>query len=203
MSSITLGGAAGAAGVAAHGDGLLVRLDVLEESHGALELPAVDGLGGLAGVLEGDPEVGTAGAGRLRGLNLSRGVSDLLRWKSARLASPSMLFRPVFLSPKCHHTISRHWGGGDSCFREYSQPSSRPPPPQPSSLSKDREEIVGRHYREVVRKGAAGRTHHLDGCCVGDDGDTDRRGDFRRVEGLEEIQNFCPKGACCHQQNLG
>ena len=73
----TLGGAAGAAGVSAHGDGLLVLLHVLEEGNGTLELPAVDGLGGLAGVLEGDTEVGTAGAGRLRGLDLSRGVSNL------------------------------------------------------------------------------------------------------------------------------
>ena len=72
-----MGGAASAASVAAHGDGLLVRLDVLKESDGALELPAVDGLGGLTGVLERNPEVGTAGAGRLRGLDLSRGVSDL------------------------------------------------------------------------------------------------------------------------------
>lgn len=75
---LALGGAASAASVAAHGDGLLVCLDVLEEGDGTLELPAVDGLGSLAGVLEGNPEVGTAGAGRLRGLDLSRGVSDHL-----------------------------------------------------------------------------------------------------------------------------
>lgn len=73
----TLGGAASAASIAAHGDGLLVSLNVLEEGDGTLELPAVDGLGSLAGVLEGNPEVGTAGAGRLRGLDLSRSVSDL------------------------------------------------------------------------------------------------------------------------------
>jgi len=73
---LALGGAASRAGVAAHGDGLLVLLDVLEEGDGALELPAVDGLGGLAGVLEGDAEVGTAGAGRLGGLDLGGGVAD-------------------------------------------------------------------------------------------------------------------------------
>ena len=72
-----MGSAAGGAGIAAHGDSLLVLLDVLEEGNSALELPAVDGLGGLAGVLEGDAEIGTAGAGRLCGFDLSRGVSDL------------------------------------------------------------------------------------------------------------------------------
>jgi hypothetical protein len=75
---LALSGTASATGVSSHGDSLLVLLDVLEEGHGTLELPAVDGLGGLAGVLEGDTEVGTAGAGRLGGLDLSRCVSDHL-----------------------------------------------------------------------------------------------------------------------------
>lgn len=52
-------------------------LDVLEELDSSLQLPAVDGLSGLSGVLEGNSEVGTAGAGRLRGLDLGRGVSNL------------------------------------------------------------------------------------------------------------------------------
>lgn len=52
-------------------------LHILEEGNSALQLPAVDGLGGLVGVLEGDSEVGTAGAGRLGGLDLGRSVSDL------------------------------------------------------------------------------------------------------------------------------
>lgn len=52
-------------------------LDVLEELDSSLQLPAVDGLGGLAGVLERNSEVGTAGAGRLGGLNLVGGVSNL------------------------------------------------------------------------------------------------------------------------------
>lgn len=73
----TLSSAAGTAGVAAHGDSLVVALDVLEELERTLELPAVDGLSGLTGVLEGHTEVGTAGAGRLGGENLSRGVTDL------------------------------------------------------------------------------------------------------------------------------
>jgi hypothetical protein len=54
-----------------------VLLHILEEGNSALQLPAVDGLGGLVGVLEGDSEVGTAGAGRLGGLDLGRSVSDL------------------------------------------------------------------------------------------------------------------------------
>lgn len=73
----TLGGAASAAGISSHGDSLLVLLDVLEELDSSLQLPAVDGLSGLSGVLEGNSEVGTAGAGRLRGLDLGRGVSNL------------------------------------------------------------------------------------------------------------------------------
>lgn len=74
---LALGSAASATGISSHGDGLLVLLDVLEELDSSLQLPAVDGLGGLAGVLERNSEVGTAGAGRLRGLNLVGGVSNL------------------------------------------------------------------------------------------------------------------------------
>lgn len=74
---LALGGAADGAGVAAEGDSLLLLGDVLEEGDGALELPAVDGLGGLTGVLEGHTEVGTARAGRLRGGDLLSGVANL------------------------------------------------------------------------------------------------------------------------------
>lgn len=76
-SSRTLGSAADGATVAAHGDSLALLLDVLEELDGALELPAVDGLGGLAGVLEGHTQVGTAGAGRLGGNDLGGSVPNL------------------------------------------------------------------------------------------------------------------------------
>ena len=38
-------------------------LNVLEELNGTLELPSVDGLGGLAGVLERDTQVGSARSG--------------------------------------------------------------------------------------------------------------------------------------------
>lgn len=59
----TLGGSADAASVSSESNGLLVLLDVLEELDSAVQLPAVDGLGGLPGVLEGDSQVSTAGAG--------------------------------------------------------------------------------------------------------------------------------------------
>jgi hypothetical protein len=37
-----------------------VFLNVLEELHGSLKLPSVDGLGSLTGVLERDAKVGAA-----------------------------------------------------------------------------------------------------------------------------------------------
>lgn len=48
----TLRSSADGASVAAESNGLLLLLDVLKELHGALKLPAIDLLGGLAGVLE-------------------------------------------------------------------------------------------------------------------------------------------------------
>lgn len=73
----TLGGTADGAAVASHGDGLLLLADILEELLGALELPAVDGLSSLAGVLERNTEVRAARAGGLRRGNLSRSVPNL------------------------------------------------------------------------------------------------------------------------------
>ena len=52
-------------------------LDVLEVLEGTGDLPAVDGLGGLAGVLERNTEVGTASAGALGVLDFGSGVTDL------------------------------------------------------------------------------------------------------------------------------
>lgn len=74
---LTLGGAASAPGISPHGDSLLVALDILKVLKGALKLPSVDGLGGLASVLERDTEVGATGAGRLGGLDVGGGVADL------------------------------------------------------------------------------------------------------------------------------
>ena len=73
----TLRTSSGSTSVPPHGNGFLVLLDILEVVDGASELPAVDRLGGLAGVLEGDAEVGTARAGRLCGRDLSCCVADL------------------------------------------------------------------------------------------------------------------------------
>ena len=58
-------------------------LDVLEVLEGTGDLPAVDGLSGLTGVLERNTEVGTASAGGLGRLDFGGGVTDLLegeRW---------------------------------------------------------------------------------------------------------------------------
>ena len=74
---LTLGGAASAPGITSHGDGLGVVLDVLEVLEGTGDLPAVDGLSGLTGVLERDTEVRAAGAGGLVVGNLGGGVADL------------------------------------------------------------------------------------------------------------------------------
>lgn len=85
LSRRTLGGSSGAAGVSSHGDGLLVLLHILEEGNSALQLPSVDGLGGLTSVLEGHSEVGTAGAGRLLGEDLLGSVSNLFPARSQSL----------------------------------------------------------------------------------------------------------------------
>lgn len=88
-----MGSAASGAGVSAHGDGLLVLLDVLEESDGALELPAVDGLGSLTAVLETAAEVAAPRASALCGLNLGGGVTDLF---SSHRQSSYLLYKCVY-----------------------------------------------------------------------------------------------------------
>jgi len=67
--SLALSSASSAASVPPHGNGFLVLQDISEVGERAVELPAVDGLGGLAGVLEGNAEVAAAGAGRLCAVN--------------------------------------------------------------------------------------------------------------------------------------
>ena len=64
-------------GIPPHGHGLLVFFDVLEVAQGFLEVPAVDGLGGFAGVLEGDAQVGAAAAGGFGGFDGVASVADL------------------------------------------------------------------------------------------------------------------------------
>lgn len=51
--------------------------DIVEKGLRPLELPTIDGLSGLSGVLEAYTQVGAARAGALRGVNLRRGVSNL------------------------------------------------------------------------------------------------------------------------------
>jgi hypothetical protein len=76
-AALTLSCASSAAGEPPHGNGLLVLENISEVGQGALELPAVDGLGGLAGVLEGDAEVAAAGAGRLCAVDAGCCVANL------------------------------------------------------------------------------------------------------------------------------
>lgn len=102
-SSRTLGSAANGAAVAPHGDGLLLLDNILEEGLGALELPAVDRLGGLAGVLERDTEVRPTGAGRLRGRNLSRCVPNLRKIHHNSGQRCPMIFRAR--PPKINPTL--------------------------------------------------------------------------------------------------
>jgi hypothetical protein len=73
----TLSSASNATGIAAHGNSLLLLLNILEELLRTLELPAVDRLCRLPGVLEGNAEVGAASAGRFGGMYLCRCVPDL------------------------------------------------------------------------------------------------------------------------------
>lgn len=93
-----MGSSASATGISSHRDGLRLLLDVLEELDGAGQLPAIDSLGGLAGVLEGNSEVRTAGASRLRGLDLGGSVSNLETREKA-VVSPSSNFS---ISPPGH-----------------------------------------------------------------------------------------------------
>lgn len=73
----TLSGPSNSASIAAERHSLLLLRHVLEELLGALELPTVDRLGCLAGVLEGNTKVGSASASRLRGRNFVRSVPSL------------------------------------------------------------------------------------------------------------------------------
>ena len=69
--------------------------DVTEVSQGTVELPSVDGLGGLAGVLERDTEVGAASAGGLGGLDFGGGVTDLVVQDMVRMVLFCWRFRGV------------------------------------------------------------------------------------------------------------
>lgn len=81
---VGLGAATDTAVEAAEGHGLLVLDDVSEVALGLLEGHALDGHGGLAGVLEVDAEVGALG---LAGLGFVRGDERVTHPKEARLIS--------------------------------------------------------------------------------------------------------------------
>lgn len=167
----TLGGAAGGAGVAAHGDGLLVLLDVLEELDGALELPAVDGLGGLAGVLEGNAQVGAAGAGRLGGLNLGRSVSHLKDKGEishepcvASNAAEIFVFRPSWVIPNVGRGDQRE---GQSGMRILKISNTNSLAENPRDLLLRCPSLSPSLFFSMISKKAARQwgvcTHHLDG----------------------------------------
>ena len=95
-------------------------LNVLEELHGTVELPAVDGLGGLASVLERNTEIGTAGASRLRRVDFGGSVSNLegrevsiVRWLCRKFV-PFILLQPhpvVFIHSitNCLFVVGFRW----------------------------------------------------------------------------------------------
>ena len=74
---LTLSSSSSTTSIPPHWNSLLMVLDILEVGKRLLELPAVDGLGGFAGVLEGDTEVRASRACRFGGRDFCRCVSDL------------------------------------------------------------------------------------------------------------------------------
>lgn len=113
----TLRSTADGASVAAEGDDLLLLLDVLKELDGALQLPAVDGLGGLAGVLERNTEVGTAGLGRLGGRDLGGSVANL--WVERVNVTISTVASPFAVPPCPRRNPQLHAG-----FPNFRQPGA-------------------------------------------------------------------------------
>ena len=75
----TLRSTARAPGIAPHGNGFLVLLDIGEVGERALQLPAIDRLGRFACVFEGYAQVGAAGARGFGGFELSGCVADLCK----------------------------------------------------------------------------------------------------------------------------
>jgi hypothetical protein len=73
----TLCSTASTTSIPSHWHSLLVLLNILEELHSALQLPAIDGLCGFSRVLEGDSKVGSTGTSGLRWVYLCSGVSNL------------------------------------------------------------------------------------------------------------------------------
>lgn len=75
--ALTLCTTASAAGVPPHGNGLLLLRDVTKVGQRTLQLPSIDSLSGLAGVLEGDAKVAAASPGGLCVVDVGGCVADL------------------------------------------------------------------------------------------------------------------------------
>lgn len=73
---LSLCASSGRASITPHGHGLLLLSHILEVSQSALELPSIDRLGRLAGVLEGDAEVAAASPGGLCVVDFGFCVAD-------------------------------------------------------------------------------------------------------------------------------
>ena len=74
----TLRSTASAPSISPHWHGFLVFLHIVEVGEGALQFPAVDGLGGFAGVFEGAAEVGAPGPRGFAWLEVGGCVADLV-----------------------------------------------------------------------------------------------------------------------------
>ena len=103
-----MGGSANAASIASHWDGLDLLGDILKELLGALELPAVDRLGSLAGVLERNTEVRAAGAGGLRRLDFGRSVSNL--WTGTTWSVKALFGSSIALCMEACRSQASHVG---------------------------------------------------------------------------------------------
>jgi hypothetical protein len=105
LGPLTLRSAPDAATVPPHGNGLLVLQNIAEVGEGAVELPAVDSLSGLAGVLEGDAEVAAAGASRLCAVNAVGGVANLRQLISHSSCSRLQIIMAAADVPFCREVL--------------------------------------------------------------------------------------------------
>lgn len=101
--SLTLSGASSGASVAPHGNGLLVVEDIAEVGESALKLPSVDGLGGLAGVLERNTEVGAASAGALCVVEGGCSVTNLRQQLISHSRMAAAHLRALWRTAATHH----------------------------------------------------------------------------------------------------
>ena len=74
---LTLCGAASAPSIPPHWHGFLMFPHILQICQGPRHFPAIDRLGGLARILEGDTKVRASSAGALGRFDMRSGVADL------------------------------------------------------------------------------------------------------------------------------